>query len=105
MAIFSYLIQEVVEEDRTLGSVIELVRLADIEEDVPNFVSPLDVLFQELEQKTHKILLLHNTRFSNYQPGKQQKYFSQLRCTSSAIRHSKCQTVGIKRYIGVRFNR
>ncbi|HFC9120742.1 TPA: VirD4-like conjugal transfer protein, CD1115 family [Enterococcus faecium] len=51
MAIFSYLIQEVVEEDRTLGSVIELVRLADIEEDVPNFVSPLDVLFQELEQK------------------------------------------------------
>ena len=38
MAIFSYLIQEVVEEDRTLGSVIELVRLADIDEDVPNFV-------------------------------------------------------------------
>lgn len=51
MAIFSYLIQEVVEEDRTLGNVIELVRLADIEEDVPGFVSPLDVLFNELEEK------------------------------------------------------
>ncbi len=51
MAIFSYLLQEVVEEDRTLGNVIELVRLADIEEDVPGFVSPLDVLFNELEEK------------------------------------------------------
>ena len=30
---------------------IELVRLADIEEDVPGYVSPLDVLFNELEQK------------------------------------------------------
>lgn len=51
MAIFSYLIQEVVEEDRTLGNVIELVRLADIDENVPGFVSPLDVLFNELEEK------------------------------------------------------
>ena len=47
----SYLLQEVVEEDRILGNVIELVRLADIEEDVPGFVSPLDVLFNELEEK------------------------------------------------------
>lgn len=51
MAIFSYLIQEVTAEDRTLGNVIELVRLADIEEDVPGYVSPLDILFNELEQK------------------------------------------------------
>src|SRR5699024_10286291 len=51
MAIFSYLLQEVVEEDRTLGNVIELVRVADIEEDVQGFVSPLDVLFNELEEK------------------------------------------------------
>ncbi len=51
MAIFSYLIQEVTAEYRTLGNVIELVRLADIEEDVPGYVSPLDILFNELEQK------------------------------------------------------
>ena len=51
MAIFSFLIQEVTAEDRTLGNVIELVRLADIEEDVPGYVSPLDILFNELEQK------------------------------------------------------
>ncbi|MGQ4068808.1 VirD4-like conjugal transfer protein, CD1115 family [Enterococcus mundtii] len=51
MAIFSYLIQEVTAEDRTLGNVIELVRLADIEEDVPGYVSSLDILFNELEQK------------------------------------------------------
>ncbi|MGM0258077.1 type IV secretion system protein VirD4 [Enterococcus sp. AZ093] len=51
MAIFSYLTQEVTAEDRTLGNVIELVRLADIEEDVPGYVSPLDILFNELEQK------------------------------------------------------
>lgn len=51
MAIFSYLLQEVVEEDQTLSSVVELVRLADIPEDVPGYVSPLDVLFQELEEK------------------------------------------------------
>lgn len=51
MAIFSYLLQEVVEEDQTLSSVVELVRLADIPEDVPGYVSPLDILFQELEEK------------------------------------------------------
>ncbi len=51
MAVFSYLLQEVIEEDRTLGNVIELVRLADIDEDVPGYVSPLDVLFNELEKK------------------------------------------------------
>jgi len=50
-AVFSYLIQEINEEDRTLSSVIELVRLGDIEEDVPDYISPLDILFNELEEK------------------------------------------------------
>ncbi|MFC0234339.1 VirD4-like conjugal transfer protein, CD1115 family [Vagococcus entomophilus] len=51
MAIFSYLLQEVVEEDQTLANVVELVRLANVEEDVEGYVSPLDILFQELEEK------------------------------------------------------
>ncbi|WP_206911558.1 type IV secretion system protein VirD4 [Enterococcus sp. DIV0840] len=51
MAIFSYLLQEVTEEDQTLTNVVELVRLADVPEDVPGYVSPLDILFQELEEK------------------------------------------------------
>ena len=51
MAVFSYLIQEVTPEDRTLGNVIELVRLADIKEEVPGYVSPLDILFNDLEEK------------------------------------------------------
>ena len=75
MAIFSYLIQEVVEEDRTLGSVIELVRLADIEEDVPNFVSPLDVLFQELEQKDPQNFAVAQYKIFKLSAGKTTKVF------------------------------
>ncbi|MBW9323982.1 type IV secretory system conjugative DNA transfer family protein [Enterococcus casseliflavus] len=51
MAIFSYLIQEVREEDRILKNVVEMVRLGDLPEDEPGYVSPLDIMFYELEQK------------------------------------------------------
>ncbi len=51
MAIFSYLIQEVREEDRILENVVEMVRMGDIPEDDAGFVSPLDILFNEIEQK------------------------------------------------------
>ncbi|WP_430617408.1 type IV secretion system protein VirD4 [Enterococcus sp. AZ188] len=51
LAIFSYLIQEVCEEDQILQNVIEMVRLGDIPEDQPDFVSPLDIMFDDLEQK------------------------------------------------------
>ncbi len=51
LAIFSYLLQEVCEEDQILQNVIEMVRLGDIPEDQPDFVSPLDIMFDELEQK------------------------------------------------------
>ena len=50
MAIFSYLIDCVNEEDQTLANVLHLVRLADIPEDEPGYVSPLDVMFNELEE-------------------------------------------------------
>lgn len=51
MAIFSYLKQEVIEEDQTLGNVLELVKLANVPGDNPDFVSPVDIIFQELEEK------------------------------------------------------
>lgn len=51
LAIFSYLMQEVCEEDQILQNVIEMVRLGDIPEDQPDFVSPLDIMFDDLEQK------------------------------------------------------
>ncbi|MGG5312662.1 MULTISPECIES: VirD4-like conjugal transfer protein, CD1115 family [unclassified Enterococcus] len=51
MATFSYLLQEVDEEDQTLTNVVEMVRLANCPEDVPDYVSPLDVIFNELEEK------------------------------------------------------
>lgn len=73
MAIFSYLIQEVVEEDRTLGSVIELVRLADIEEDVPNYVSPLDIMFKDLEEKDPKNFAVAQYKIFKLSAGKTTK--------------------------------
>lgn len=51
MATFSYLLQEVDEEDQILTNVVEMVRLANCPEDVPDYVSPLDVIFNELEEK------------------------------------------------------
>ena len=51
MATFSYLCKEVDEEDQTLTNVVEMVRLANRPEDVPDYVSPLDVIFNELEEK------------------------------------------------------
>ncbi|MBF0015417.1 type IV secretory system conjugative DNA transfer family protein [Enterococcus casseliflavus] len=51
MAIFSYLMQEVREEDRILKNVVEMVRMGDLPEDEPGYISPLDIMFDQLEQK------------------------------------------------------
>ncbi|OTP24860.1 VirD4-like conjugal transfer protein, CD1115 family [Enterococcus mundtii] len=51
MAIFSYLLQEVRPEDRILKNVVEMVRMGDLPEDESGYVSPLDVLFNELEEE------------------------------------------------------
>lgn len=51
MAIFSYLLQEVRSEDRVMKNVVEMVRMGDLPEDEAGYISPLDVLFNELEEK------------------------------------------------------
>lgn len=72
-AVFSYLIQEINEEDRTLSSVIELVRLGDIDEDVPDYVSPLDILFNELEEKDPENFAIKQYKIFKLSSGKTTK--------------------------------
>ena len=48
-ALFSYILFETREEDKHIGSVMELLRLAEVREDNEDFKSPLDLLFDDLK--------------------------------------------------------
>lgn len=47
-ALISYVLYELEPEEQNLNSVMELFRLLEVKEDVPGYVSPLDLVFQEL---------------------------------------------------------
>lgn len=50
-ALFSYILFETREEDKHIGSVMELLRLAEVREDNEDFKSPLDLLFEDLKEE------------------------------------------------------
>ncbi len=50
-ALFSYILFETREEDQHIGSVMELLRLAEVKEDNEDFKSPLDLLFEDLKEQ------------------------------------------------------
>ena len=50
-ALFSYILFETREEDKHIGSVMELLRLAEVREDNEDFKSPLDLLFEDLKEQ------------------------------------------------------
>lgn len=47
-AIFGYVLFELPENERNVNSAMRLFRLLQVKEDVPGYVSPLDIVFQEL---------------------------------------------------------
>ena len=49
-AIFGYILFELVPEDRTMGTVMDMLRLAEVREDDENFKSLLDFVFEELKE-------------------------------------------------------
>ena len=50
-ALFSYILFETREEDKHIGSVMELLRLAEVREDNEDFKSALDLLFEDLKEE------------------------------------------------------
>jgi len=48
-ALFCYVLQEIREEDRTINTVVALLSLAEVKEDDEDFMSPLDIIFEELK--------------------------------------------------------
>ena len=50
-ALFSYVFFEGTEEEKNIGTVMELLRLADVREDDEDFKSPLDILFDDLKKE------------------------------------------------------
>mgnify|MGYP003374495145 CR=1 FL=1 len=50
-AIFGYVLFELPENERNMNSAMRLFRLLQVKEDVPGYVSPLDLVFQELGQE------------------------------------------------------
>jgi type IV secretion system protein VirD4 len=54
-ALFGYVFFEAAPEERNIGTVMQMIRLAEVHEDDENFKSPLDIMFEELkaEQPDH----------------------------------------------------
>ena len=50
-AIFGYVLYELPEDERNMNSAMRLFRLLQVKEDVPGYVSPLDIVFGELAQE------------------------------------------------------
>lgn len=50
-AIFGYVLFELPENERNVNSAMRLFRLLQVKEDVPGYVSPLDIVFQELASR------------------------------------------------------
>lgn len=51
-ALFAYVISECRNEDKNISSILDLMSVAAAREDDEDFVSPLDIMFQELEEKS-----------------------------------------------------
>lgn len=50
-ALFGYVLFERPEPERNMNSVMTLFRLLQVREDVPNYISPLDIIFAELSER------------------------------------------------------
>lgn len=50
-AIFGYVLFELPENERNVNSAMRLFRLLQVKEDIPGYVSPLDIVFQELASR------------------------------------------------------
>lgn len=50
-ALFGYILFEAPKEDQNMGTVMEMLRLAEVREENESFKSPLDILFEDLKNK------------------------------------------------------
>ncbi len=51
LALIFYLVYEAPEEEQNFAMVMEMLRAADVEEDAPNLPSPVDYIFEDLEDE------------------------------------------------------
>ena len=51
LALIFYLVYEAPEEEQNFAMVMEMLRAADVEEDAPNLPSPVDYIFEDLEEE------------------------------------------------------
>ena len=50
-AIFGYILFEAPKKDQNMNTVMEMLRLAEVKEDNEDYVSPLDILFEDLKEQ------------------------------------------------------
>ncbi|WP_058486830.1 VirD4-like conjugal transfer protein, CD1115 family [Defluviitalea phaphyphila] len=50
-ALFGYVFYEASPEERNIGTVMEMIRLAEVREDDEDFKSPLDIMFEDLKEE------------------------------------------------------
>lgn len=68
-----YLIEVMREEDRNFGRVLELLNLAEIDEDDPDAESPLDILMKALEEENPESMAVKNYKIFKMAAGKTAK--------------------------------
>jgi len=69
-ALISFLHYEAPPEEQNFSMVLEMIRQGDVSEDDENFISPLDVLFEKLEQKNPNHIALKYYRSYHKGSGK-----------------------------------
>ncbi len=72
-ALFAYIVSECRNEDKNINSVLDLMSVAAAREDDEDFVSPLDIMFQELEEKQPNCLACYMYKTFKLASGKTAK--------------------------------
>ncbi len=72
-ALFAYILSECRNEDKNINSVLDLMNIAAAREDDEDFVSPLDVMFQELEERKPTCLACYMYKVFKLASGKTAK--------------------------------
>ena len=72
-ALFAYVNSECRNDDKNISSILDLMSVAATREDDEDFVSPLDIMFQELEEKSHGCLACYMYKTFKLASGKTAK--------------------------------
>ena len=72
-AIFGYILFELVPEDQTMGTVMDMLRMAEVKENNENFKSQLDIVFDDLKEEDAESFAVKQYELFKFAAGKTAK--------------------------------